>query len=85
MLNYQRLFRMWNLLNAYLMQRQSPNSDYMAVCDVVVAVRQFLPMMHCATLLNGNERDDDDVVVDEQIVHVVILIHLSIINQREVT
>lgn len=80
MLNCQRLFRMWNLLNAYLMQRQSPNSDYMAECDVVVAVRQFLLMMHCATLLNGNERDDGGVEVDEQIVHAVILIHLSIVK-----
>ena len=78
MLNYQRLFRMWNLLNAYSMQRQSPNSDYMAECDVVVAVRQFLPMTHCATLLNGNEHDGGgDVAVDEQIDHAVILIHLS--------
>ena len=78
MWNYQRLFRMSNLLNAYWMQRQSPNSDYMAECDEVVAVRQFQRVKHCATLLNGNEHDDGDVEVDEQIVHAAILIHLSI-------
>lgn len=78
MLNCQHQFQMWNLLNAYSMQRQSPNSDCMAECDVVVAVKQFQPMRHCATLLNGNEHDDGDVVVDEQIDHAVILIHLSV-------
>lgn len=50
----------------------------MAECDEVVAVRQFQRVKHCATLLNGNEHDDGDVEVDEQIVHAAILIHLSI-------